>query len=185
MSKLSREELVWEDERLRNADKDVDENHRRGIERDRRLTEEHAARLVFDENKTDAERVIERLRGLMEFLFCPADELASKDLKFLKFRNKLMANYVLASLLRIYTPGVWYGQWCYELREHVVSRWEESSVKKSWEQRREKRAAEKNFKKDLKPKLSDHGNRERDHSKQKRDLSGKFTGLRKKNTDPW
>ena len=185
MSKLSREELVWEDERLRNADKDVDENHRRGIERDRRLTEEHAARLVFDENKTDAERVIGRLGGLMEFLLCPAAELASNDLKFLEFRNKLMADYRLASLLRIYTPDVWYGQWCYELREHVVSRWEESSVKKSWEQRREKRAAEKNLKKDLKPSLSDHGNKERDLRKKKRDLSGKFTKLRKKNTDLW
>jgi hypothetical protein len=104
-----------------------------------RLTEEHAARLVFDDNKTDAVGVIERLRGLMEFLLCPAAELASDDLKFLEFRNKLMANYVLASLLRIYTPDVWHVQWCHELREYVVSKgWESSKIKNSWAQTRKR-----------------------------------------------
>ena len=125
MSKPSREELLWEDERLRNADKDVDENHRRSIERSRRRTPDDATRLVFGGENT--KRL--QLDSLMEFLLCPATELTSEQLEF---RNQLMTDYRLASLLRVYTPDVWYEQFCFELRQYVVSRWEESSVKNSW-----------------------------------------------------
>jgi hypothetical protein len=188
-SEKQEQRLLLKAEYLQNRDKDVDKNHRDSIERSERLIEEDAARLVFNDYDTDAERVIERLRSLVEFLLCPAAELASIDVEFLEFRNGLMADYRLASLLRIYTSGIWYGQWCHELRQYVVSRWEDfkredgSSIKKSWEQKRPKGAAEKNSKKDLKPKLNYDGKKDSDYRKQERDLEGKFKRLRKKNTD--
>jgi hypothetical protein len=135
LSKPSREELLWEDERLRNADKDVDENHRRSIERTRRRTPDDAARLVFGGENTKRSR----LDSLMEFLLCPAAELTSEQLKF---RNQLMTDYRLASLLRVYTRDVWYEQFCFELRQYVVSRWKESSVKNSWAQTRKRHQKE-------------------------------------------
>jgi hypothetical protein len=140
VSKLSRQELLWEDERLRNVDKNVDENHRRSIERSRRRTPNDAAQLVF--GGENAKR--SQLDSLIKFLLCPAAELTSEQLEF---RNQLLADYRLASLLRTYTPDVWYEQFCFELRQYLVPRWEKSSVKNSWAQtqkRHQKKAPEKN-----------------------------------------
>jgi hypothetical protein len=133
----SREELLWRDEQLRNADLDVDEPFRRSIERSRRLTEDHAARCVFSDNNT--KRRIGRLQELMEFLFRPAAELTDEELGFrielLEDRGK-SARY-LASLLRIYTPGVWYELSCDYLKRFVVPSWK--TFKKSKARKKEKR----------------------------------------------
>jgi hypothetical protein len=76
----------------------------------------------------------------VEFLLCPAAQFKSNP-EQLKFRNQLLSDhYQVASLLRLYEPRAWYyGQFCFELKQYVVVRWEESSVKKSWEQTRKKK----------------------------------------------
>jgi len=206
-SEKQRERLLLEAEYLENRGKDVDVEHRRLVERSRRLIEEDAARLVFNDYTTDADDVVERLRIFLELLLCPAAQLASLDLEFLEFRNKFtadyQANYRLASLLRIYTPGVYHEQWCHELREYVGSKWEASkfedgrSVKASWEQRRPKGipprdsladqhqdGAENFLKKELKPQPSDPGRKKQTPRGQKRNLEGKFRRLEDKNIDP-
>jgi len=199
-----RQRLLLRAEYLENRDKGVDKNHRDSFERSELLIEEDAARLVFNDYTIDPDSVIERLRILLEFLLCPRAELASIDLELLEFRNKRMADYRLASLLRIHTPGIWHAQWCHELREYVGSKWADSkledgrSVKKSWEQSRPKGTpprdslagqhfqdeAENFFKKELKPQSTDPGSKKRKPRGQKQNLEGKFRRLENRNIDP-
>jgi hypothetical protein len=205
-SENEKQRLLLQAEYLENRDRDVDEKHRAAIERGGLWTQEDAARWVFNDHTTDADRVIERLRILLEFLLFPRAELASVDFEFLEFRNQLYppVNYQLASLLRIYTPGVWHAQWYDELGRYVGSKWEEAkfedgrSVKVSWEQRRPKgtprrnslanqhfqSAAENFFKKELKPQSSDPERKKRKPGGQKRNPEGKFRRPEDKSIDP-
>ena len=142
MSKLSREELLWRDEQLQNTSLDIDEPQRRSVERSVRVIEANASFLVFRDKNT--KRALGRLRELMEFLFCPAPKLTSEELEF---RNELMAEYRLPSLLRIYKLGVWYEQFCVYLRDFVVPKWK--LFKKSRTQKGKKRRPKKTLKKSL------------------------------------
>jgi hypothetical protein len=142
-----RQELLWRAEQLQNAGADVDEPQRRYIQNSPRVTEETAAKVVTgDKNSRDALR---RLRELVEFLFRRTDELTIQELEF---RNELMADYRLASLLRIFQPDVWHALFCVYLRDFVFPRWNLSSVKKARARKRGKagkRDGEKKFKKNL------------------------------------
>jgi hypothetical protein len=140
VSKLSRQELLWEDERLRTKDLDVDDPHRRIIKNSGRVPEEYAARIAFGNEKAESDQ----LDNVMEFLLCSAIELTDDQLQF---RNELLRDYRLASLLRIYEPDVWYVQFCTELGQYVIPRWEE--IKNSWTQTRQR------LKKNLKKVLAD------------------------------
>jgi len=124
-----REELLLRDEQLRNADRDIDPAQRKSIEDGVRITRNRAGQLAFNDNHLD--RAGQRLDVLMNFLRYPATKLTDEELKFrielLEDRGK-SARY-LASLLRIYTPGVWYDRFSDYLRQYVVERWKASSVK--------------------------------------------------------
>jgi hypothetical protein len=141
------QELLWRAEQLQNAGADLDEPQRISVQKTPLVTEETAAeRVTGDKNAGDA---LWRLRKLMEFLFQPLDELTNEELEF---RNELMADDRLASLLRIYQPGVWYLSFCDYLRDKVLPKWDSSSVKKSRARKQGtsgKRDDKKKFKKPL------------------------------------
>jgi len=130
-----REELLLLDEQLRNADRNIDQEYRKFIERGEIVTRNEAGQRAF---KADhLERAGHELDFLMEFLLQPAAELTDEELKsrieMLK-KGDMSAHY-LASLLRIYTPGVLYDRFADELRLRAVDKWEGSSIKKSREQK--------------------------------------------------
>lgn len=118
MSKLSSQELLWRAQQLQNASADIDEPLRCFVENSSRITEDQAAQEVFDDKHT--KRAPGRLRELVKFLLQPTSELTPKSIEF---RNELMAEYRLPSLLRIYKSGVWYEQFCVYLKEFVVPKW--------------------------------------------------------------
>ena len=81
----------------------------------------------------------DQLDALITFLREPAEAAGKLTDAQLEFRNELMGDYRFASLLRIYTPGVWYERFCEYLRVFVWPKWNSSSVKNSWAQTREKK----------------------------------------------
>jgi hypothetical protein len=133
VSELSRQELLWHAKQLQNAGADLDEPQRRNIQKALRITKTHAAYLATcDENADDALR---RLDEVMEFLLQQPDELTDQELEF---RNTLMVDERLASLLRIHEPDVWTDYFCAYLREFVFPKWDSSSIKKSRARKRGK-----------------------------------------------
>lgn len=115
--------MLWRAEQLQNAGADLDEPQRRSIQKWRVTEEQAAERVTGDKNEEHAKQ---RLHGLMEFLFQRPDELTDEELEV---RNGLMADERLASLLRIYQPGVWYLPFCDYLREYVLPKF--NPVKRS------------------------------------------------------
>jgi hypothetical protein len=131
-----REELLLRDEQLRNADRDIDQEHRKFFQRGERITKIRAGQRAFDE--AHLERAGQRLDVLMEFLLQPSAELTDEELEFhieLLEQRDMSACY-LASLLRIYAQdGAWYDRSADYLGQCVVKKWEASLVKKTREQK--------------------------------------------------
>lgn len=145
------QEAIWENERLRNREKHIDEPLRRYVEDSPRLTPARAAEIVVGNDRHGqftfgighslhpAEAVtgnvrhpLQRSSDLMEFLLQSAELMTPEELKV--HNEFLAAHYLLACLLRIYEHGVWHERFCFYLRDFVWPRWKDSSVKRSREQ---------------------------------------------------